>query len=101
MPLRRRLLPAALEYAADTQWVSPGRSSNHCARLCAARCKARGWSHAIVFLGATSAFYSLMRQWVLGFNETEDCLRQLCAKVGIPNAYEMISMASRNPILVE
>ena len=103
--LRRRLLPAALEYAADTQCGRfPGRSpefASHCVRLFAARCKARGWSHAIVFLDATSAFYSLMRQWVLGFNETEDCLRQLCAKVGgIPNADEMISMASRNPILV-
>ena len=46
-------------------------------------------------------FYSLMRQWVLGFNETEDCLRQLCAKVGIPIADERISMPSRNPILVD
>ena len=42
-----------------------------------------------------------MRQWVLGFNETEDCLRQLCAKIGIPNAEEMISMASRNPTLFD
>ena len=103
--LRRRLLPAALEYAADTQCGGfPGRSpefASHCARLFTARCKARGWSHAIVFLDATSAFNSLMRQWVLGFNETEDCLRQLCAKVGIPNADEMISMASCNPILVD
>ena len=38
---------------------------------------------------------------MLGFNETEDCLRQLCAKIGIPNAEEMISMASRNPILFD
>ena len=103
--LRRRLLPAALNYAADTQCGGfPGRSpefASHCARLLAARCKTRGWSHATVFLDATSAFYSLMRQWVLGFNETEDCLRQLCAKIGIPNPEEMISMASRNPILFE
>ena len=103
--LRRHILPAALNYAADTQCGGfPGRSpefASHCARLFAARCKARGWSHATVFLDATSAVYSLMRQWVLGFNETEDCLRQVCAKVGIPNADEMISMASRNPILVD
>ena len=103
--LRRNLLPAALNYAADTQCGGfPGRSpefASHCARLIAARCKARGWYHATVFLDAASAFYSLMRQWVLGFNEAEVCLRQLCAKVGIPNADEMISMASRNPILVD
>ena len=103
--LRKRLLPAALNFAADTQCGGfPGRSpefASHCARLFAARCKARSWSHATVFLDATSAFYSLLRQWVLGFNETEDCLRQLCAKVGIPNADEMISMASRYPILVD
>ena len=85
--LSKRLHPAALNHAADTQrGECPGRSpefASHCARL-AARCKARGWSHATIFLDATAAFYSLMRPWVLGFNETEDCLRLLCAKVGIP-----------------
>ena len=103
--LRRRLLPPALNYAADAQCGGfPGKSpefASQCARLFAARCKTRGWSHATVFLDATSAFYSLMRQWVLGFNETEDCLRQLCARIGTPNAEEMISMASRNPILFD
>ena len=58
--LRRRLLPAALNDAADTQCGGfPGRSpefASHCARLFAARCKTRGWSHATVFLDATSAF---------------------------------------------
>ena len=37
---------------------------------------------------------------MLGFNETEECFRQLCAMVGIPNADEMISLASREPRLV-
>ena len=37
---------------------------------------------------------------MLGFNETEDCLRQL-AKIGVPNAEDMISMASRNPVLFD
>ena len=58
--LRRRLLPAALNYAADTQCGGfPGRSpefASQCARLFAVRCKTRGWSHATVFLDASSAF---------------------------------------------